>query len=52
VVSLLCWWRCKWRHVCNATWDTGQIEFGLYQCLRCRTLSIGSPRAMAVVEVE
>lgn len=33
-------WRCRWLHLFNVT------HFGVYQCSRCKTVSIGAWRAL------
>lgn len=38
---------CKWLHVCNPAvlFDQKPAKvIGLFQCTRCKTLSVGSPR--------
>jgi hypothetical protein len=34
--------QCRWRFIVNADNDTH--EYGIYQCTRCKNISIGSPR--------
>lgn len=48
--GILCWFnQCKWRFIANTgkVWnrpsDTLVGALGLYQCSRCKTLSIGKP---------
>lgn len=46
-MKLACWFRqCRWVHVCNINHDDDCCHFGIYQCSRCKTISMGSPRAM------
>lgn len=42
-MSWLCWFRlCSWRHLFNVR--DAENNFGVYQCRRCKTVSIGSSR--------
>jgi hypothetical protein len=45
---ILCaFFQCRWRHIVNADDSLdplGSYSAGLYQCTRCKTISIGSPR--------
>lgn len=46
LMSWLClWWPCRWRYLCDAVDGTCLDEVGLYQCTRCKTMSIGSARS-------
>lgn len=50
----LCWFLpCRWQHVATVTHQREinppssafvGVPFGLYQCRRCKTLSVGAPR--------
>lgn len=45
--ALLCWFSlCKWRHVLNVDDSREPMldTVGVYQCTRCKSISIGSPR--------
>lgn len=43
-LKFLCWFfRCPWLHVTDAKHADGS-DYGLYQCPRCKTVSIGSSR--------
>lgn len=33
---------CDWMHVANIVWMEGQKRAGLWQCPRCKTISIGA----------
>lgn len=38
---------CRWRYIINTDDSLAPLEswsVGLYQCTRCKTISIGSPR--------
>lgn len=40
-----CWLRPHaWRHVVNAEDSEADVLAGVYQCTRCKELSIGAPR--------
>jgi hypothetical protein len=47
--EILCFFfRCRWRHVVSVAEpdENGEPQYltGIYQCSRCRLISIGSPR--------
>lgn len=49
-MSILCWFRpCRWYYLgafeqADPTFTPGvQGQRGLYQCVRCKTMSVGSP---------
>ena len=46
---MLClFFQCRWRYVMNADDSLDPLNsysVGLYQCTRCKTISIGSPRS-------
>jgi len=33
---------CEWTHYLNVVWCEGQKRVGLWQCPRCKTISIGA----------
>lgn len=40
-----CWFfKCKWLHKFNVENPHTVGRAGVYQCTRCKTLSVGSPR--------
>ena len=44
---MLCWFLpCRWWHITNTDDSTDPLwgRVGLYQCTRCKAISIGSPR--------
>lgn len=47
-MSFVCWFQpCRWAHLFNAVqraFEAAPHEVGVYQCTRCKTVSVGSPR--------
>jgi hypothetical protein len=42
---MLCWFMPhKWVWICNVNNIRARGRIGLYQCLRCKEVSLGSPR--------
>lgn len=45
---MMCWFfQCRWLHLFNAVqraFEANPVEAGIYQCSRCKTVSIGAPR--------
>jgi len=41
---MLCWFfACRWLHLCNVEHSSAvRAPVGLYQCLRCKTVSVGA----------
>lgn len=47
-MSFLCWFlQCEWWHHFNTVQralEANPVEVGVYQCRRCKSISIGAPR--------
>lgn len=47
-MGILCWFQqCNWLHQFNAVQralEARPVEVGVYQCSRCKTISVGAPR--------
>lgn len=51
-MRFLCWFsQCRWVHICNAVLSD-DAPCGLYQCSKCKTISIGVPRNLVGDAIE